>query len=458
MGKRNKAKKPQISEDCMTTNKDSIYETRDSENSELNNPSTRGFLHCGFSGDLGLGCQASDTPPDESELCRDFDNQIVDESRSTEERIQIVRKLFTEKVQSARALEKQLASFEHQCNQLAMKSEYLNTELSRVRTASAQESKAKQKIEALCRELQKQNKTLQEETTRVSQEEEAKRNELQTKFNATIKDITSKLEEQGQQRKQQGEENGELRKKLDQFVEQYEARQRHFAAQTRTRELEAQLLRAKLEQQAQLATQEKGKAQAYQEHITQLAATEAELRSQLALYAEKFDQFQEALNKSNDMFSQFKVKMEKMAETIGKLEADNGSLKKQGEASDVRLIQALDRRTQDRAQIATLKNQKAKLEILCRTMQTERSKHAIEIASLEKEIRKLESGEPLSEEGSGESEGEDHFHGHRHPMDARRKLRQERKRGRKKIDVKLKVPPACMKSTSRSIDDSSIDP
>jgi len=369
-----------------------------------------------------------------------------------------VRKLFTEKVQSARALEKQLASFEHQCNQLAMKSEYLNTELSRVRTASAQESKAKQKIEALCRELQKQNKTLQEETTRVSQEEEAKRNELQTKFNATIKDITSKLEEQGQQRKQQGEENGELRKKLDQFVEQYEARQRHFAAQTRTRELEAQLLRAKLEQQAQLATQEKGKAQAYQEHITQLAATEAELRSQLALYAEKFDQFQEALNKSNDMFSQFKVKMEKMAETIGKLEADNGSLKKQGEASDVRLIQALDRRTQDRAQIATLKNQKAKLEILCRTMQTERSKHAIEIASLEKEIRKLESGEPLSEEGSGESEGEDHFHGHRHPMDARRKLRQERKRGRKKIDVKLKVPPACMKSTSRSIDDSSIDP
>jgi len=219
------------------------------------------------------------------------------------------------------------------------------------------------------------------------------------------------------------------------------------------------LLRAKLDQQAQLATQEKGKAMAYQEHISQLAATESELRSQLALYAEKFDQFQEALNKSNDMFSQFKGKMEKMAETISKLEADNTSLKAQCDASDMQLIAALDRRTQDRAEIATLKNQKAKLEILCRTMQTERNKHQVEIASLEREISRLESGEELPEdekEGNSSDEEREYCHRHRHPMDACAKLQQERKRGRKKFDVQLKVP-TCVKST-RSIEDSSIDP
>ena len=48
---------------------------------------------------------------------------------------------------------------------------------------------------------------------------------------------------------------------------------------------------------------------------TQLMVSESDLRVQLNVYATKFEQFQEALNTSNDMFSQFKKKLDEMTKT-----------------------------------------------------------------------------------------------------------------------------------------------
>lgn len=50
----------------------------------------------------------------------------------------------------------------------------------------------------------------------------------------------------------------------------------------------------------------------YEEKISSMAKSEKELRSQLTLYAEKFEQFQETLTKSNDIFNTFKLEMEKV--------------------------------------------------------------------------------------------------------------------------------------------------
>eukprot|EP00276_Gloeochaete_wittrockiana_P023406 CAMPEP_0184366002 /NCGR_PEP_ID=MMETSP1089-20130417/151510_1 /TAXON_ID=38269 ORGANISM="Gloeochaete wittrockiana, Strain SAG46.84" /NCGR_SAMPLE_ID=MMETSP1089 /ASSEMBLY_ACC=CAM_ASM_000445 /LENGTH=47 /DNA_ID= /DNA_START= /DNA_END= /DNA_ORIENTATION= len=46
-----------------------------------------------------------------------------------------------------------------------------------------------------------------------------------------------------------------------------------------------------------------------------IVQTENELRQQLAIYTEKFEQFQETLSKSNEVFSSFKLEMEKMTKT-----------------------------------------------------------------------------------------------------------------------------------------------
>eukprot|EP01112_Ceratiomyxa_fruticulosa_P006757 TRINITY_DN1763_c0_g1_i4.p1 TRINITY_DN1763_c0_g1~~TRINITY_DN1763_c0_g1_i4.p1 ORF type:complete len:349 (+),score=85.39 TRINITY_DN1763_c0_g1_i4:243-1289(+) len=232
----------------------------------------------------------------------------------------------------------------------------------------------KNKLEILCRELQKQNKSVMDESRKVGEEEAARRQELSSRFHATINDVTVKLEEQGEERLKQLQENETLREKLRAFVEQYEIREQHFGTQLKAKELEGQLLEAKLKQQLELTMQEALKAQSYKEQLIALNKTEQELRAQLSLYAEKFEQFQETLTKSNDVFATFKGEMEKMSKTIRSLEKDNISLKRKTEQSDLALITLAEERNTLKTQLDQSKLQKKKLESLCRALQLERTK------------------------------------------------------------------------------------
>ncbi|XP_024515052.1 beta-taxilin isoform X1 [Selaginella moellendorffii] len=230
----------------------------------------------------------------------------------------------------------------------------------------------RQKLESLCRELQRQNKILLDESKKIASEEQQRRQELSTKFHNTIKEISLKLDEQGDDRIRQVKENEILREKLKHFTQQYEVREEHFSHQLRTKVLEHQLLEVKLKQQQERFVQEEAKARAYTEQISQLLLTEQDLRSQLALYGDKFEQFQDTLTKSNEVFASFKQEMEKMSKTIRTLEKENLSLKKKCQQCDVSLIELLDERGSLKKQLETTTNQKKKLEALCRILQAER--------------------------------------------------------------------------------------
>lgn len=56
--------------------------------------------------------------------------------------------------------------------------------------------------------------------------------------------------------------------------------------------LEQQLAEVKLKQQQELVFQEEAKSRLYNEQLAQQLKTEKDLRSQLALYGNKFEQFQ----------------------------------------------------------------------------------------------------------------------------------------------------------------------
>jgi uncharacterized coiled-coil DUF342 family protein len=77
----------------------------------------------------------------------------------------------------------------------------------------------------------------------------------------------------------------------------------------------------------------------YTEQINALLKTEAELRGQLAMYGDKFEQFQDTLTKSNEVFATFKKEMEKMSKTIKKLEKENGALREKGQKSDLAVVE-----------------------------------------------------------------------------------------------------------------------
>ncbi|KAL0303125.1 UNVERIFIED_CONTAM: Beta-taxilin [Sesamum radiatum] len=178
------------------------------------------------------------------------------------------------------------------------------------------------KLESLCRELQRQNKLLMDECKRVSTEGQNLRLDLSNKFQDAIKEVSSKLEEQKDECISQLKENEMLKTKLKQLVDQYALSEQQHAQQTLTfyqfgfaaeqKTLELQLADLKLQQHEEKLKQEQSQMKLYAEQVAQLLATEKNLRLQLTADGEKFQQFQEALLKSNEVFETFKQEIEKV--------------------------------------------------------------------------------------------------------------------------------------------------
>ncbi|XP_030929848.1 alpha-taxilin isoform X2 [Quercus lobata] len=239
------------------------------------------------------------------------------------------------------------------------------------------------KLESLCRELQRQNKILMDECKRVSTEGQSLRLDLSSRFQDAIKDVSNKLEEQKDECLSQLKENEMLRTKLKQLAEQYTLSEQQFAQKLKQKSLELQLADLKIKQHEEKLVHEQSQMKLYAEQVSQLLATEKNLRLQLTADGEKFQQFQDALLKSNEVFETFKQEIEKMAKSIKELKKENSFLKSKCEKTDVTLIELVDERERLKKQLEKTKNQKEKLESLCRSLQAERKQSSIDIKSSE---------------------------------------------------------------------------
>ncbi|KAL8210650.1 hypothetical protein R6Q57_005087 [Mikania cordata] len=246
------------------------------------------------------------------------------------------------------------------------------------------------KLESLCRELQRQNKMLMDECKRVSTESQNLRLELSNKFQEAIKDVTDKLEEQRDDSLTQLKENEmqvfhvplstykilfRLRNQLKQKENQMVLIEQQHAHQLKQKTLELQIADLKNQQHEENLVKEQSQLKLYAEQVSQLLATEKNLRLQLTADGEKFQQFQDALVKSNEIFETFKQEIEKMTKSIKELKKENTFLKGKTEKSDMTLIQLVEERERMKKQLEKTKNQKEKLESLCRSLQAERKQN-----------------------------------------------------------------------------------
>lgn len=228
------------------------------------------------------------------------------------------------------------------------------------------------KLESLCRELQRQNKMLMDECKRVSTEGQNLRLDLSNKFHDAIKEVSIRLEGQKDECLSQLKENEMLRSKLKQLADQYALSEQQHAQLLKQKALELQIADLKIQQHEEKLLQEQSQMKLYAEQVSQLLATEKNLRLQLTADGEKFQQFQDALVKSNEVFETFKQEIEKMGKSVKELKKENTFLKSKCEKSDVTLIELVEEREHLKKQLEKTKNQKEKLESLCRSLQAER--------------------------------------------------------------------------------------
>ncbi|KAK3022266.1 hypothetical protein RJ639_045860 [Escallonia herrerae] len=233
------------------------------------------------------------------------------------------------------------------------------------------------KLESLCRELQRQNKMLMDECKRVSTEGQNLRSDLSAKFQDAIKEVSHKLEEQKDDCLTQLKENEMLKIKSKHLTDQYALTEQQYAQKLKQKTLELQIADIKIRQNEEKLVQEQSQMKLYAEQVSQLLATEKNLQLQLTADGEKFEQFQDALLKSNEVFETFKKEIEKMTKSMKELKKENTFLKSKSEKSDITLIELVEEREHLKKQLEKIKNQKEKLESLCRSLQVERKQNSV---------------------------------------------------------------------------------
>lgn len=237
----------------------------------------------------------------------------------------------------------------------------------------------KDKLETLCRELQKQNKIIQEESLSRARIEDEKRREVSDHFQTSITSIQNQLCEYQSKNVELRKENQELADKLGEFIKQHEKREEHVDKLIETRSLELKLSEAKLNKAHCLLDQEKAKSQqkilALEEEVKYLKnrleiqkTIEDKLKEQIVFYKEKYQSFNKTMSDSRKMFDTAKEEMEKLGKRIQLSESEAVAWQGKWEVSQRSLLELAEQHKKEMSESLNAKKQVEKLSGLCRAL------------------------------------------------------------------------------------------
>ncbi|XP_024055061.2 alpha-taxilin [Terrapene carolina triunguis] len=303
--------------------------------------------------------------------------QTLNTLSTPEEKLAALCKKYAELLEEHRNSQKQMKILQKKQTQLVQEKDHLRSEHSKAILARS-------KLESLCRELQRHNRTLKEEGVQRAREEEEKRKEVTSHFQVTLNDIQLQMEQHNERNSKLRQENMELAERLKKLIEQYELREEHIDKVFKHKDLQQQLVDAKLQQAQEMLKEAEERHQREKDFLLKEAVEsqrmcelmkqqETHLKQQLALYTEKFEEFQNTLSKSSEVFTTFKQEMEKMTKKIKKLEKETTVYRSRWESSNKALLEMAEEKTLRDKELEGLQVKIQRLEKLCRALQTERN-------------------------------------------------------------------------------------
>lgn len=200
-------------------------------------------------------------------------------------RLETVQRKYTELLAEMKRTEREHVKSKKRADQLQKEKDNTRSELSKM-------TSQKERLEKLCREMQKDNKKLKDENRRLSETETKMREELHERLEGMVTDVQELIDQnESPENTPANMETDELfRHKFKSFIDQYELRELQFHSLLRTKELEVQYQMARYEQQRKAQEQEANKTRQLTTQVATFSQTETELRSQLNIYVEKFKQ------------------------------------------------------------------------------------------------------------------------------------------------------------------------
>ncbi|CAL8392144.1 unnamed protein product [Gadus morhua 'NCC'] len=302
--------------------------------------------------------------------------QSLNKLKSKDEKLDTLIQKYAELADVRRSDERKVGVLQQKVTRMQRERDQLRSEHQRGVLARSQ-------LEGLCRELQKHNKTLKEETLRRCREDEEKRKEVSSHFQSTLNDIQVQIEQYSGRNNKLCQENKNLAEKLESLMHQYEQREETLEKVNHHRELQHKLAEAKLEQANALLAEAEDKHRREKEYLLReaidktkkcftLKEQELTMKKKLTLYSQKFDEFQTTLSKSNDIYVSFKTEMDKMTKKMKKLEKESDVWKERFESCNKALADMVTERVDKGKEFELFVLKISKLETLCRALQEER--------------------------------------------------------------------------------------
>lgn len=239
----------------------------------------------------------------------------------------------------------------------------------------------KQKLENLCRELQKSNNAIRIESLDLIKLEQGKAKEQTTKIQSTLSGVIKLFDENQQRNMALRQENQELQTKLRSLLEHCDNWEKGFAAALRQKDIENRLVKTELAKSNLVANQEKEAflkekgdllrlLSMMQEHQSRIEGQEAKLRLDLTNYASKYDECQAVISQG---MSKFQTESKRMLKQIERSKQDYKVLLTKYESSNKRMVQLLDEKQRwDRSMGAANKKIET-LEKLCRALREQKA-------------------------------------------------------------------------------------
>ncbi|XP_044285980.1 gamma-taxilin isoform X2 [Varanus komodoensis] len=326
--------------------------------------------------------------------------QALNTLATPEEKLAALCKKYADLLEESRNVQRQMKMLQKKQAQVVKEKVHLQSEHSKAILARS-------KLESLCRELQRHNKTLKEENMQQAREEEERRKEATAHFQITLNEIEAQLEQHGIHNAKLRQENIELGEKLKKLIEQYTLREEHMDKVFKHKELQQQLVDAKLQQTTQLIKEAEEKHQREREFLLkeatesrhkceQMKQQEAQLKQQLSLYMDKFEEFQTTMAKSNELFTTFRQEMEKMTKKIKKLEKEIIVWRTKWENNNKALLQMAEEKTVKDKEYKGYQIKLERLEKLCRALQTERNELNEKVEVLKEQVSVREADVSLA--------------------------------------------------------------
>ncbi|KAI1978392.1 hypothetical protein LOZ53_003196 [Ophidiomyces ophidiicola] len=298
-------------------------------------------------------------------------NQLLNTIESPMTRLETVHKKYTELLADMKKLDRDYAKSKKRADQLQKDQDKGKSELNKTATM-------KDKLEKLCRELTKENKKVKDENKRLEDTERRARGIVNDRLDSLLFDIQDVMAQKGNARVEKVDVDLDeaLRAKIKTIGEKFELREQHFKALLRNKDAEIQSLTAKYEEQRRHAETEAARCRALSSQVSTFSHTEAELRSQLNIYVEKFKQVgvavyavEDTLNNSNELFMTFRKEMEEMSKKTKRLEKENLTLTRKHDQTNRNILEMAEERTRNNEELEKWRKKSNNLEALCRRMQ-----------------------------------------------------------------------------------------